>query len=219
MGEPRLTVRTIARSFDVSPSGVVIGSAERCAVRDTDSSVQPNHCRLFRESEGVWSIEDLNSTGGTFVNGRRISGVERVVHGDLIRCAQSSLELLFETGASAPRLADTRASDVEMLRGLLEKRAKTIVELEAQLARAREQLEASEARNEDVARKLVSAEERHELAASSLRHELAELRIRHERTLQALDDAERRAATNDELIAQLREVIDELQRRRDGVEV
>jgi hypothetical protein len=37
--------------------------------------------------------------------------------------------------------------------------------------------------------------------------------------LQALDDAERRAATNDELIAQLREVIDELQRRRDGVEV
>src|SRR5690349_9322287 len=102
MGEPRLTVRTVARTFDVSSSsGVLIGSAERCGVRDTDSSVQPNHCRVFRDAEGVWLIEDLNSAGGTFVNGRRIGGVERIVHGDVIRCAVSALELVFETGSSA----------------------------------------------------------------------------------------------------------------------
>ena len=204
----------------MTPSGVVIGSAARCAIRDADHSVQPQHCRVFRDNSEGWLIEDLNSAGGTFINGRRVVGVERIVDGDVIRCASSSIELVFELGESAPAPVVRGFDDErEALRADLIRRSKAIGELEAELASTRDALELCRGRGEELADKLALAREHEERALSDVRHELAELRRTYDAVVHALAAAEQRASSNDTLIAELREVIDHLQRRRDGVEV
>lgn len=48
-----------------------------------DREVSRHHLRLMRGAEG-YSIEDLGSTNGTFVNGKRISGVTALKNGDMV---------------------------------------------------------------------------------------------------------------------------------------
>jgi two-component system, cell cycle response regulator len=68
--------------------------------RDTDvdfvvprSSVSRNHSRLARDEQGVWWLEDLGSTNGTFVNERRVQKV-RLAEGDLIRFGDAIYKFL-----------------------------------------------------------------------------------------------------------------------------
>jgi hypothetical protein len=48
-----------------------------------DREVSRLHMRLMRGAEG-YSIEDLGSTNGTFVNGKRVSGVTPLKNGDMV---------------------------------------------------------------------------------------------------------------------------------------
>lgn len=49
-----------------------------------DLDVSGRHAEL-REVGGVWSIHDVGSTNGTYVNGARITGAHRLADGDVIR--------------------------------------------------------------------------------------------------------------------------------------
>ena len=48
-----------------------IGRQDDCAVRNTDPSVSRYHARIDRGERGEYSVVDLNSTNGTFVNNHR----------------------------------------------------------------------------------------------------------------------------------------------------
>ncbi len=48
-----------------------------------DREVSRHHLRFMRGSDG-FSIEDLGSTNGTFINGKRISGTASIKNGDMI---------------------------------------------------------------------------------------------------------------------------------------
>lgn len=50
---------------------VLVGSSDRCQINIESDFVSRRHCRLLYSSEGVW-IEDLDSSNGTYVGGRRI---------------------------------------------------------------------------------------------------------------------------------------------------
>ena len=39
-----------------------------------DNKVSRNHLQIIRDDQGNFSVLDLNSTNGTYVNGQRISG-------------------------------------------------------------------------------------------------------------------------------------------------
>ena len=52
---------------------VLIGRNPNCDLVLEDTMVSRNHARLFQKDGKVW-IEDLNSSNGVFVNGRKISG-------------------------------------------------------------------------------------------------------------------------------------------------
>jgi len=54
--------------------GFVIGRGSLCDLKFNDSSISRRHL-LFRYSQGSWFIQDLGSGSGTFVNGKRISGL------------------------------------------------------------------------------------------------------------------------------------------------
>jgi pSer/pThr/pTyr-binding forkhead associated (FHA) protein len=52
-------------------SETVIGREENCIIKLSDSTVSRKHCRISKDDKG-WTVADLGSSGGTFVNGDRL---------------------------------------------------------------------------------------------------------------------------------------------------
>lgn len=70
-----------------------IGRGAGCQVQLADSMVSQLHARLFRDSKGL-HIEDLGSTNGTYLNGRKVGAAARLKKGDKIRVGPVELEVL-----------------------------------------------------------------------------------------------------------------------------
>lgn len=62
---------------------IIIGRAIECDITLLRSYISRNHSRLQLTSDGLM-IDDLDSSNGTFVNGKRISGSQKLFHGDEI---------------------------------------------------------------------------------------------------------------------------------------
>ena len=81
---------------DMVASGVVIGRSPRNALLlIDDKTLSREHARLFAERDGVLNIEDLGTTNGTRVNGRRLqpgSGAP-LRNGDVLQLGEVTLRL------------------------------------------------------------------------------------------------------------------------------
>lgn len=70
--------------FDVSKyDRVTIGKSERCDIRLDNPYVSRMHAAVYYE-DGQYYLEDLKSSNGTYLNGRKISGKQVIENGDLI---------------------------------------------------------------------------------------------------------------------------------------
>jgi pSer/pThr/pTyr-binding forkhead associated (FHA) protein len=78
---------------------MTLGRDPGCEAVVDDPRVSARHARLFRAG-GAILIEDLGPPGGTFVNGRPISGRVAVAEGDLIGLGGRTLVLSVEAGAA-----------------------------------------------------------------------------------------------------------------------
>jgi hypothetical protein len=58
----------------------------------SDNFVSQLHARVFRSGNEYW-VEDLGSTNGTLVNGRRLSGAVPLRRGDRVQVGRTVLEL------------------------------------------------------------------------------------------------------------------------------
>lgn len=70
-----------------------LGRGQGCQVQLPESMVSQLHARLFRDAKG-FHIEDLGSTNGTYLNGRKVGGPTRLKKGDRIRVGPIELEVL-----------------------------------------------------------------------------------------------------------------------------
>ena len=70
-----------------------LGRGQGCQVQIADSMVSQLHARLFRNAKG-FHIEDLGSTNGTYLNGRKVGGPAKLKKGDRIRVGPIELEVL-----------------------------------------------------------------------------------------------------------------------------
>ena len=75
-------------------------SAERTLGRATRSDfildaplVSRVHCRLLADARGDLTVEDLDSTNGTFVNDQRVSGRAALSPGDRLRVGRVELSV------------------------------------------------------------------------------------------------------------------------------
>jgi pSer/pThr/pTyr-binding forkhead associated (FHA) protein len=50
-----------------------------------------SHHALFQFAHGLWYVEDLNSTNGTWLNGRRIYAPQRLKKGDKVRIGRTTV--------------------------------------------------------------------------------------------------------------------------------
>jgi NADPH-dependent 2,4-dienoyl-CoA reductase/sulfur reductase-like enzyme/ferredoxin len=64
----------------------------------TDARLSRRHARVFLKDDGQLWVEDLGSTNGTFVNGRRISKAHKVRLGDEITVGRTALEVVAAAG-------------------------------------------------------------------------------------------------------------------------
>jgi pSer/pThr/pTyr-binding forkhead associated (FHA) protein len=72
---------------------ISIGRAAGCAVAlPTDTFVSQVHARVFRRGDEYW-VEDLGSTNGTLVNGRKLTGPAPLRKGDRLQVGRTVLEL------------------------------------------------------------------------------------------------------------------------------
>ena len=73
-------------------SSLILGrDADSGLLLDGDDFASARHARLEARTDGAW-VEDLNSTNGTFVNGKRVTA-ERLDAGDVVRVGQTELKL------------------------------------------------------------------------------------------------------------------------------
>jgi hypothetical protein len=74
-------------------SEVTVGRAGGCAILLTeDSFVSQLHARVFRREKEIF-VEDLGSTNGTFVNGKKVSTPVPIRKGDKVQFGRTTLEV------------------------------------------------------------------------------------------------------------------------------
>jgi FHA domain len=55
-----------------------------------DEHASSQHC-LFMSAHGYWYVEDLGSTNGTWLNGRRIVAAQRLKKGDKVKIGRTTI--------------------------------------------------------------------------------------------------------------------------------
>lgn len=86
----RLVDTTNNRTYALATARLVIGRESSCDITLPDINVSRAHAELRFEPQGVWSLTDLGSTNGTFVNGREI-GTQLLREGDHITIGMTNL--------------------------------------------------------------------------------------------------------------------------------
>lgn len=74
-----------------------------------DIEISREHARIVSEANGCFAIEDLGSTNGTFVNGRRLEGSTILETGDRIEVGASALVVQVSAPQPTPISSDTIA--------------------------------------------------------------------------------------------------------------
>jgi FHA domain len=79
--------------FAVGSTPVTVGRVDgNDLVLDGDEFASSQHARIEARGDGVW-VQDLDSTNGTFVNGARVVGAERMSPGDILRVGETDLRV------------------------------------------------------------------------------------------------------------------------------
>jgi|GEM_PF-2170688 len=93
-------------TFRLDSTQTLLGRHPDCAVVFPGSEISRRHARIVREADGYF-IEDLSSSNGTFVNGKRIDQRTRLRDGDCILLSEE--ELLFRIDAPPREERPSRA--------------------------------------------------------------------------------------------------------------
>jgi hypothetical protein len=79
--------------FTVDSAPVTVGrGSQNDLVLDGDEFASARHAKVEARGDGVW-VQDLESTNGTFVNGTRVVGAERMSAGDILRVGETDLRI------------------------------------------------------------------------------------------------------------------------------
>src|SRR5688500_18545481 len=72
------------RSFSIARDITVIGRREDCDLRIPLSDVSRKHCRIVRDGDSL-KLEDLGSSNGSYLNGRRVQKEAVLSPGDTVQ--------------------------------------------------------------------------------------------------------------------------------------
>lgn len=99
-----LSGHEVGRTHKLSAAETVIGRGSDVDIQIVDDGVSRRHAKFVREPDGTMKLVDLESTNGTYVNGRRID-IEALREGDRLRIGQSAaidFRYEYEDGDDSP---------------------------------------------------------------------------------------------------------------------
>jgi hypothetical protein len=77
--------------FPLNSAPVTVGrGGQNDLVLDGDEFASARHARIELRGDGAW-VQDLDSTNGTYVNGSRVAGAQRLDAGDVLRVGETDL--------------------------------------------------------------------------------------------------------------------------------
>jgi S1-C subfamily serine protease len=82
------------QAADVAGDRFLVGRGSDCELTLADGEASRRHALLRPQADGTVVLEDLGSTNGTFVNGRRISGPVTLRGGERVRIGDTELNFL-----------------------------------------------------------------------------------------------------------------------------
>lgn len=82
----------VGKVFPLTPV-TLIGRSTEVDVSLNDSFLSNEHARL-QQQNGVWVLDDLNSTNGTYLNGFEVRASTEVHDGDVVRVGRVELKLV-----------------------------------------------------------------------------------------------------------------------------
>ena len=83
------------RVFSLGDSDfVLVGRRQDHAISLSDPKCSRLHCKLSRTTDQRWILRDLDSTNGTFVNGRRLTSEHLLADGDVIQVGDVELDFV-----------------------------------------------------------------------------------------------------------------------------
>src|SRR4051794_35495343 len=74
-------------TFDVR-SGAMFGRSDAADIHVEDAFASSSHARIYNRGGSMY-LEDMGSTNGTYLNGRKVQSAERLDMGDTIRIGDS----------------------------------------------------------------------------------------------------------------------------------
>jgi len=79
--------------FPLNSAPVTVGrGGQNDLVLVGDEFASARHARIEARGDGVW-VQDLDSTNGTYVNGSRVAGAQRLGAGDVLRVGETDLRV------------------------------------------------------------------------------------------------------------------------------
>lgn len=89
------------RRYKLGDGEYVIGRRSDCQIFVPDMRVSRQHARLWRSADG-WSLEDLGSNNGTYINGVRLHSATTIRHDDEILIANNKIRVEAQDHPSEP---------------------------------------------------------------------------------------------------------------------
>lgn len=80
-------------SFFLVHKVLLIGRNDDADITIKDPYISGNHAKLFTKNNKLY-IEDLNSTNGTFINGKKIKDIETLDDGDIIEIGRVTFKVV-----------------------------------------------------------------------------------------------------------------------------
>ena len=80
------------RRYKLGDGEYIIGRRSDCQIFVPDMRVSRQHARLWRAGDG-WTIEDLGSNNGTFINGVKLQSATQIRHDDEIMIANNKIRV------------------------------------------------------------------------------------------------------------------------------
>lgn len=108
--------RSGATALKLQDGVTTAGRQDDCHLRIKSSQVSRKHCELF-EKHGMLLVKDLNSSNGTFVNGKKIDGQRVMEPGDelMIGPIAFRVEKIGQPSPAKPAPAEKKAGDTAIV--------------------------------------------------------------------------------------------------------
>src|SRR6476646_7053812 len=100
------------RRFELPDALTLVGRDSR-QLPLTDNTVSRKHCELAPGENGDWTLRDMGSSNGSYVNGMRITGRYALKLGDQIRVGRTLMVFGAQPGVTRASGGDVRLAGEE----------------------------------------------------------------------------------------------------------